>query len=203
MKNKFPCADGSSSSTWWWWWWSVSESLRTSSSILVSAQKHNAFSSQPASSPRIRGQSCNKVAATSNMIVLLIHHKRGVLETASCGISRLWTSLKAKSYTLLPSGHRYWILSWGNAGFIRNFDREPICNDPALEIPDIPSCLFHLFHGGLKGLSRIYILLKLRNFTVCNRTLCSCEFCPPSWGSGMRACDDHRLNKMIRKIEPV
>ena len=57
-----------------------------------------------------------------------------------------------------------------------------------------------------KGQSRLCFLRKLRSFKVCSKTLCmfyqsvvasAIFFAAISWGSGIRACDSKKLNKLV------
>ena len=59
-----------------------------------------------------------------------------------------------------------------------------------------------------KGQSRLYFLRKLRSFNVCSKMLCmfyqsvvasAIFFAAISWGSGIRACDSKKLNKLVMR----
>lgn len=146
------------------------------------------------------GGECHKIAATSKMIVLPTHHKRGVQHRAAVVSQDSEHHLKPCSSSIRPSIldiilekmlvssgtfidiHMQWYSSWDTRYALMY--------------------VLPVFNGGLKGLSRIYILRKLRNFTVCNGRLCSWWWWTRSWGSGMRATapwsDDSRLFRLWR-----
>ena len=60
-----------------------------------------------------------------------------------------------------------------------------------------------------KDLSWLYFLRRLRSFNVCNRMFYQCVvasaifFAVVCWGTGVKAKDTNRLNKLIRKAASV
>ena len=69
-----------------------------------------------------------------------------------------------------------------------------------------------LFSNDKKGQSRLYFLRRLRSFNVCSKMLCmfyqsvvasAIFFAAISWGSGIRACDSKKINKLIRRAGSV